>query len=111
MAKSQPERVRELEDNVRDLNSKSSALDALAEEFARQRIAADDKASAWVDKLASLDKENAVLKQTIAEQTRRFDEHVRRAEVWGQRWWALVPLLVGAVLSLCSALIVALARK
>ena len=54
--------------------------------------------------LVELSKTHALLQQ-------RHDEHVRRAEVWGQRWWALVPLLVGAVLSLCSALIVALARK
>lgn len=53
---------------------------------------------------AELSKTHALLQQ-------RHDEHVRRAEVWGQRWWALVPLLLGAVLSLCSALIVALARK
>jgi len=54
--------------------------------------------------LAELSKTHALLQQ-------RHDDHVRRAEVWGQRWWALVLLLVGAVLSLCSALIVALARK
>jgi len=54
--------------------------------------------------VAALDKENALLQQ-------RHDDHVRRAEVWGQRWWALVALLLGAVLTLCSGLVVALARK
>ncbi len=100
----QGERVRQLELTLRDMSATVGFLQTQVSEFVQLQ---DDSRLA----LATLDKENAVLKQTIAEQTRRFDEHVRRAEVWGQRWWALVPLLVGAVLSLCSALIVALARK
>ena len=63
----------------------------------------DDLRDSHAD-LAELTKNHALLQQ-------RHDDYVRRAEVWGQRWWALVPLLLGAVLTLCSGLVVALARK
>ena len=63
----------------------------------------DDLKDSHAD-LAELTKSHALLQQ-------RHDDHVRLAEVWGQRWWALVPLLLGAVLTLCSGLVVALARK
>ena len=101
---SQGERIRQLELTLQELSATVGFMRTQASGFAQLQ---DD----FRLDLASLDKENAVLKQTIAEQARRFDDHVRRAEVWGQRWWALVPLLLGAVLSLCSTLIVALARK
>ena len=94
---SQGERVRQLELVAQDLTNTVKVLQSQASEFAR--IQEELRGS-----LATLDKNHALLQQ-------RHDDHVRRAEVWGQRWWALVPLLVGAVLSLCSALIVSLARK
>ena len=101
---SQGERVRQLELTLQDLSATVGFLQTQASRFVQLQ---DDSRLA----LATLDKENAVLRQSLAEQARRFDDHVRRAEVWGQRWWALVPLLVGAVLTLCSGLVVALARK
>ena len=100
----QGERVRQLELTLQNLSTTVDYLRTQASGFGQLQ---EDFRLA----LAALDKENAVLRQALAEQARRFDDHVRRAGVWGQRWWALVPVLVGAVLSLCYALIVALARK
>ena len=54
--------------------------------------------------ITELRQENAVLRQ-------RLDDHLKRVETWSARLWALVPVLIGAVLSLASGLIVTLARK
>lgn len=48
--------------------------------------------------------ENAALKQ-------RLDDHIKRAETWSGRLWALVVMLAAAALSLASGLIVALNKK
>lgn len=55
-------------------------------------------------KLSELTKELAIVKQQVAEQTKRLEE-------WDRRLWGLVAVLVGALLSLAAGLIVALARK
>jgi glycerol uptake facilitator-like aquaporin len=89
----QADRIRELELAVRELTVSAASLRS-------ETDYAINDAQALTEKVATQATEIALLK-----------DHVRRAEVWGQRWWALVPLLLGAVLSLCSALIVALARK
>jgi chromosome segregation ATPase len=56
------------------------------------------------DDLNGLRRELDMLKQ-------RLDDHLKRMEVWSGRLWALVVVLIGAVLSLASGLIVTLARK
>ena len=91
------ERLHEVELALRELRTTVDFLKDQAAGFAKLQ-------EEFRDAVAALDKGNALL-------TQRLDDHVRRAEVWGQRWWALVPLLVGAVLTLCSGLVVALARK
>ena len=54
--------------------------------------------------LADLRQENALTRQQLA-------EHLKRVEVWDARRWALVAVLMAALLSLASGLVVALARR
>jgi FtsZ-binding cell division protein ZapB len=54
--------------------------------------------------VAEIKKDIAVLQQQSAEQTKRTDE-------WDRRLWGLLAIMVGAILSLASGLIVALAKK
>ncbi len=54
--------------------------------------------------LATLRQENALLRQ-------KLDDHIKRLETWATRAWGLVPVLIGAVLSLAAGLVVTLARR
>ena len=54
--------------------------------------------------LADVLRENALLRQ-------RLDDHIKRLDTWATRAWGLVPVLVGAVLSLAAGLVVTLARR
>lgn len=56
------------------------------------------------EEVGELRRECAVLRQ-------RIDDHLKRFEERDRRVWGLVILLLGAVLSLASGLIVTLARK
>jgi len=98
------ERVRQLELTLKELNVSVGFLQTQASGFAQVQ-------EEFRLTLATVDKENAALKQSIGEQTRRHDDHVRRAEVWGQRWWALMAGLVLATVGAIFSLAVALARK
>jgi len=55
-------------------------------------------------KLTEVRQEVAVLKQ-------RLDEQTKRVEMWSNRLWGLISILIGAILALSSGLIVTLARK
>ncbi len=41
----------------------------------------------------------------------RFEEQQKRLEVWSTRAWSLVPIFIGAILSLSAGLIVALVKR
>jgi len=56
------------------------------------------------EELAASKQENALLRQ-------QPQDHMKQVEVWDNRRWGLFVLLIGAVLSLASGLIVTLARK
>jgi predicted nucleic acid-binding Zn-ribbon protein len=56
------------------------------------------------DSLADLRHELALAKQQLADTNQRIEE-------WDRRWWGFVVVLIGALLSLASGLIVTLARK
>jgi hypothetical protein len=62
------------------------------------------KAEAVQADLAALRQENAVLRQLV-------QDHINQYQEWDRRRWGLITLLIGAVLSLASGLIVTLARK
>lgn len=56
------------------------------------------------DELANLRIEVAVLRQKV-------DDHIKQVELWDSRRWGLIVVLIGAVLSLASGLIVTLANR
>ena len=51
-----------------------------------------------------LEKEAAILRT-------RLDEATKRIETWSTRAWSLVPIFIGAILSLSAGLIVALVKR
>ena len=57
------------------------------------------------------DRELADARQEIALLRQKLDDHLKRVEVWSGRLWALITVLIGAVLTLASGLIVTLAKK
>ena len=54
--------------------------------------------------VTELRQDNALLRQ-------RLDEHLKRVEKWDTRFWGLIVVLVGALLSLSAGLIVVLVKK
>ena len=56
------------------------------------------------DQVTDIRRDLAVVQQQLADQLRRIEE-------WDRRWWGLVTLLVGALLSLAAGLIVTLVKK
>lgn len=97
MAKSPSEQLREIALELRTLRERDATRERdvvlLREEVAEERKAR-----------TSLEKENAVLKQQL-------QDHIKQVEVWDGRRWGLFVLLVGAVLSLSSGLVISLSRK
>jgi hypothetical protein len=88
----QGERIRQLELTLQELSTTVGFMQTQASGFVQ--LQEDFRLD-----LASLDKENAVLKQTIAEQTRRLDEQVAHVKVWDQRWWGLVAGVLFAIVT------------
>lgn len=77
------------------------------EEAAHTRRQLDEAREAGrlhVREIAELRQENAVLRQ-------QFRDHLNRVETWSGRLWTLITVLVGAILSLASGLIIALSKK
>jgi len=62
------------------------------------------KNDSWKDVIAEVRREAAVTNQKLEALSKRLDE-------WDRRLWGLVVLLIGAVLSLASGLIVVLVRR
>lgn len=67
---------------------------------------------------AKREKENADLRRELAEARQetavlkqQLQDHVAQYQEWDRRRWGLIVLLLGAVLSLASGLIVTLAKK
>lgn len=104
MAKSAAEQLREFGIELRAILERESAQRREVE-FLRSHA---DKQR---DELAELRLELAAARQEIALLRQRQDEQQKRSEEWGRRGWTFAMLLVGAVLSLASGLIVTLARK
>lgn len=97
VAKSPSEQIRELATDIR-----------LAQERDEQRRREVDKVVTKVEALqaevAALRQENAVLRQQL-------QDHVAQYQEWDRRRWGLFVLLIGAVMSLASGLVVTLAKK
>lgn len=104
MANSPSEQLRQVTNTLSTLTAR---VDQSRDETALLRKQLDEERAAGRERdetIAELRQENALLKQ-------RLDDHLKRVETWAARLWTLVAVLVGAVLSLASGLIVTLARK
>ena len=88
----QGERVRQLELTLQDLNATVRFLRVQALGFAQLH---ED----FRIRLATLDKENAVLRQALADQSRRADDQAAHVKVWDQRWWGLVAGVLVAIVT------------
>ena len=104
MAGSPADKHREL---TNALSTLTERIDQSREDSALLRRQLDEERALGRERdreIAALRQENALLRQ-------RLDDHLKRVETWSGRLWVLVTVLVGAVLSLASGLIVALAKK
>jgi predicted nucleic acid-binding Zn-ribbon protein len=104
VAKSPSEQIRDLNLEVRATTERASALrDHITDMKARDEKRQDELIEIRRE-LATLRQENAVLRQQL-------QDHVAQYQEWDRRRWGLIVMLIGAVLSLASGLIVTLARK
>jgi len=104
MAGSPAEQFRQITNTLSTLTARA---DQSRDESALLRRQLDEERAAGRERdraVAELRQENALLRQ-------RLDDHLKRVETWSARLWTLVTVLVGAVLSLASGLIVILAKK
>lgn len=91
-----------------------AAVAKLTEQRAADRVEMDQLRKESADSTATAhesEKANADLRQENALTRQQLAEHLKRVEVWDARRWALVAVLMAALLSLASGLVVALARK
>lgn len=104
MAISPSEKHREVTNAIATLNER---LDGLKHEVGKQNACLTIEQSQHRDHL----REIAEIRQSCALNQKSLDDHLKRVETWSGRFWGLVPILIGAVLSLAAGLIVALAKK
>ena len=100
--KDQAQNLRKDNENLKkaDESLRQSQSD-LRLELLKELTARDEKLK---DADAELRRENALTNHKVEALTKRLEE-------WERRWWALIFLLMGAVLTLASGLIVTLVRR
>jgi predicted nucleic acid-binding Zn-ribbon protein len=104
VAKSPSEQIRDLNLEVRAMAERESALRDHITDMKIRDAKRQDELVEVRNELALLRQENAVLRQQL-------QDHIAQYQEWDRRKWALIVMLIGAVLSLASGLIVTLARK
>ncbi len=104
MAKSPTAQIQELALELRTVIERIETLTRDATDSARECTELRSTAERTRDDHAALRQEIALLRQ-------RFDDQAKRTETWANRAWGFFVVLVGALLSLASGLIVTLARK
>lgn len=112
-AADQVELVR-LRESVQGYAELRAAVAKLTEQRAADRVELDRLRKESADSTAAAresDKATADLRQEQAVTRQQLVEHLKRVEVWDARRWALVAVLVSALLALASGLVVALARR
>lgn len=97
MAKSPTEQIRDLALEVRALREKDEYQD-------REIVRLRDEVTKEREARIALERENADLK-------RQIQDHIKRVELWSNRGWALIMVLVGTLCSVATGLIIAFARK
>lgn len=112
MAKSPTEHVRELNLEVRALAEREAALRTLVSDLrAADEQRREEIAELRRNELGELRQELALVRQENAVLRQQLQDHIRQVELWDGRRWGLFVLLIGAVLSLASGLIVTLAKR
>ena len=111
MAKSPTEQIRELTTDVRvleagneSLREQAAYLKATDQKRQDENVELRRELTELRRELADIRQDNAVLKQQL-------QDHIAQYQEWDRRRWGWIVLLLGAVLSLASGLIVTLARK
>ncbi len=115
MAKSPSEQIRDLSTEVGILRERDAIrrreIEELKDSLQREtesRQAADEQTREEIaelrGELAGLRQENAVLRQQL-------QDHLAQYQEWGRRLWGFITVLIGAIFSLASGLIVSLSRK
>jgi hypothetical protein len=97
-----------------NLQTERKAEAAERQENARLRQEAAETRKLLEDERArgrERDRENNDIRAQLAALRQRSDDDTRRAEAWTNRIWGFFVVLIGAILSLASGLIVTLARK
>jgi chromosome segregation ATPase len=92
----------------RDINRLKKATDSLRQAQAELRRELLKELTASTDRLKDA---VAEIRREAALTNQRLEALTKRMEEWERRWWALNLVLVGAVLSLASGLIVILVRR
>lgn len=89
---------------IRDLVAEQKVL----AERDEARLREQDRQGGLIEQLS---REPAMVQREVAALRQRSDDQTRQHEAWANRAWGFFLVLIGAVLSLASGLIVALARK
>jgi hypothetical protein len=96
--------AKSLTEQIRDVASDLRVMQERDEQRHRELERATTKSETLQIEVAALRQENAVLRQLV-------QDHIAQYQEWDRRRWGVLTLLIGAVLSLASGLIVTLARK
>ncbi len=99
-----PEYVHDMRQEIALQSERIDNLRKETQDLARDGITVQSDYAMLKDAIADIRRELALSRQ-------RLDEHIKQVETWDARRWSVIMLLVGAVLSLASGLIVTLARK
>jgi hypothetical protein len=96
--------AKSLTEQIRDLASDLRVMQERDDQRRRDIDRVTTKSDTLQQDVAALRQENAVLRQLV-------QDHINQYQEWDRRRWGVITLLIGAVLSLASGLIVTLARK
>ncbi|AMV27621.1 hypothetical protein VT84_24680 [Gemmata sp. SH-PL17] len=122
VSRSREEASAQLADETTELARRTSEhlirLEGRVEILTERDAAREREINRFRDEDAALRKENADLRRELAEARQetavlkqQLQDHVAQYQEWDKRRWGLIVLLLGAVLSLASGLIVTLAKK
>lgn len=102
-----PRSVKELQDERKADAAERHETARLRQELLETRKQLDEERARGRDR----DRENSEFRTQLAALRQRSDDQTRQSEAWASRIWGVFVVLVGALLSLASGLIVTLARK
>jgi predicted nucleic acid-binding Zn-ribbon protein len=104
VAKSPTEQIRDLALEMRAIVERERSLRDHCADLKQRDQKREEEVAQLRRELAEVRQENAVVKQQL-------QDHISQYQEWDRRRWGVIVLLLGAVLSLASGLIVTLAKK